>query len=536
MRGESSTQSPTDIFVQLCKWLPNRVILIAIGFLIRFSFQSVLILAAALLLTGCAQKEPYAEVERRIRQLIRKENVQGVQVAAARFGEVIYEDAFGWSNRDLEIPATTKTRHLTASIDKTFTTTALMILAERGLVDLHGSVNDYLKNVRLSTCRRYDSPATVAQLLLHTSGFPYGYYICSDGRPLDQHRSMEDLIALCGVLVSRPGSRYLYSNFGYGLVMQLMEDILDEPVKPFIQREILEPLELTSTRFYYSPPPNGTTFAQVDGENVLPVSYDQDGYTALYSTAGDLVRWGLFHMKLYPGNGPAILSDSTINIMQKYFDPGSEFTSRRLAWYVHPEFGFDVLEHGGGGPGIHNRLYLIPSEQLAVAIVSNARYPNRSSDPVLKALISEAIRSTGGRLDHRFPNPPPKSWPVLDPAMFAGNWSGQISGPLGSCGISLSINRDGKPHIKIDGGPDSSEQLYPALRGVKRDTGTLLWRFEARIPYLLLHAEHDEVIITVWPEGEDLIGSASAAKEKNFGQGENYVLPQCLILQRTAPL
>jgi len=45
-------------------------------------------------------------------------------------------------------------------------------------------------------------------------------------------------------------------------------------------------------------------------------------------------------------------------------------------------------------------------------------------------------------------------------------------------------------------------------------------------------AAHDEVILTVWPEGEQLIGSASAAKEKNFGRGENYVLPQYLELSR----
>jgi hypothetical protein len=61
----------------------------------------------------------------------------------------------------------------------------------------------------------------------------------------------------------------------------------------------------------------------------------------------------------------------------------------------------------------------------------------------------------------------------------------------------------------------------------------LLWRFDAQIPYLLPSAIHDQVIITIWPQGEQLIGSACAAKEKNFGRDENYVLPQYLELTRS---
>jgi hypothetical protein len=68
---------------------------------------------------------------------------------------------------------------------------------------------------------------------------------------------------------------------------------------------------------------------------------------------------------------------------------------------------------------------------------------------------------------------------------------------------------------------------------VSGNIGKLLWRFDACIPYLYPYAIHDEVILTIWLEGDKLIGSACAAKEKNFGKGENYLLPQYLELTKS---
>jgi|GEM_PF-3718859 len=46
-------------------------------------------------------------------------------------------------------------------------------------------------------------------------------------------------------------------------------------------------------------------------------------------------------------------------------------------------FGFETVQHGGGGPGIHNWLYMIPSENLVIALMSNARYANTT--PILSS-------------------------------------------------------------------------------------------------------------------------------------------------------
>jgi CubicO group peptidase (beta-lactamase class C family) len=83
-----------------------------------------------------------------------------------------------------------------------------MILAERGQIDLHGPVNEYLGDTKLIAYQGDAADATVARMLLHTTGLPYGYYICGDDRPLEEHKTTRDILDLAGVLVSAGGREF----------------------------------------------------------------------------------------------------------------------------------------------------------------------------------------------------------------------------------------------------------------------------------------------------------------------------------------
>jgi hypothetical protein len=163
--------------------------------------------------------------------------------------------------------------------------------------------------------------------------------------------------------------------------------------------------------------------------------------------------------------------------------------------------------------------------------MSNAQYG--SSDVVLRELIATAVSQSNKSGFRRGAGRGWPRWAELDPAAFSGAWVGQIRGPKGACSISVRFDSRGNPGIHIDGDSGSTDEWVKASGKVKKDYGMLLWRFNARIPYLTPYAFHDEVILSIWREGNKLVGSASAAKEKNFGQGENYVLPQFIELTRS---
>jgi hypothetical protein len=63
-------------------------------------------------------------------------DVPSLAVAVAKDGEIIWEAGFGWADRERRIRATEHTMYSLASISKSITATGLMVLVERGLVDL----------------------------------------------------------------------------------------------------------------------------------------------------------------------------------------------------------------------------------------------------------------------------------------------------------------------------------------------------------------------------------------------------------------
>src|SRR5256885_15852072 len=82
------------------------------------------------------------------RQLIQKHMVEysnpSITVAVVRRGEILWEEGFGWADRENRIPATEHTMYYMASISKAFTAVALMVLEERKQLYLDRPVNDYL--------------------------------------------------------------------------------------------------------------------------------------------------------------------------------------------------------------------------------------------------------------------------------------------------------------------------------------------------------------------------------------------------------
>ena len=93
----------------------------------------------------------------------------------------------------------------------------MLVLVERGLVDLDKSVNDYLGESKLTAFVGSAEDATVKRILVHTAGLPMHWNLIkvngSHTRP-----SMEESIRRYGILVTAPGERYNYSNFGYEIL------------------------------------------------------------------------------------------------------------------------------------------------------------------------------------------------------------------------------------------------------------------------------------------------------------------------------
>jgi CubicO group peptidase (beta-lactamase class C family) len=219
------------------------------------------ILAAAATAEGNSQGPtgPLTEVRERILRLIEEKKVPSLSLAVVRDGTIIWEEAFGLANLEKKIAATPQTVYPIASATKPFTATALMILVERGLVDLDQPANAFLGGARLRACEGDASEATVRRILHHTAGLPmYWNFYYAGG--LRQRPPFETTLRRYGILVTAPGESYNYSNLGYAVLESIIEDVAGKPYPEFLAAEVFRPLNLRQAQVCTTSPDGPDAF------------------------------------------------------------------------------------------------------------------------------------------------------------------------------------------------------------------------------------------------------------------------------------
>jgi CubicO group peptidase (beta-lactamase class C family) len=293
-----------------------------------------------------------------------------LSLAVSKDGELVYAEALGLADIENSVPATAQTVYRIGSVSKTLTAVAAMQLAERGRLDLDAPVQHY--------CPAFpdkEHPVTARLLLGHLGGIRHYDY----GRFEEEFLSSRRYAGLTEALdvfkddplAAPPGTRYLYSSFGYVLLGCAIEGASDLPYERYLREEVLAPAGMVQTvldvpesivarrsRGYGS---------EKDGSWRNTVYVDlSDRFPAggWLSTPSDLA---LFAQALLAGE---LLSTETLGRM---WEPGrtaeGEVTGHGLGWRL----GEDACEvyHGGSSVGGSAYLYLRPGSRTVVAFATN---------------------------------------------------------------------------------------------------------------------------------------------------------------------
>jgi CubicO group peptidase (beta-lactamase class C family) len=378
-----------------------------------------------------------------------------IAVAVARDGKIIWEEGFGWSDAKRRRKATPHTMYSLASISKPITATGLMVLVQRGAVDLDAPVNDYLGEAKLRG-REDDDPklATVRRVANHTAGLPLHYQFYYDNASY-RPPSRDETIERYGYFVTKPGERFNYSNLGYGVLDYVVERVSGKPYAEFMRAQVFDPLGMTHTSVGL--PKKLQRHAAIryrpDGKPYPFYEFDHDGASAVWSSAHDLVRFGAFHLG-GPLNGQAkILDKSSRESMTAVQEPGEDYA---LGWGISRRQGLTVIAHTGGMPGVMTSLRMYPEEDVATVVLINSRaMPNmhrRVSNEILRALqlSSRADQLCGLEDDH---------------AVF-GRWQGTLTTAKGTRPLAILIESNGEVVVEVDG-------VSQALANPKFDDSTL---------------------------------------------------------------
>ena len=213
-------------------------------------------------------------------------NIPGYLVLIARRGKAAYLYRYGSRDVEAALPIEEDTIFRIYSMTKPITSVAVMMLYERGLLQLDDPASEFIPGFKhLEVFESGDAvsyqtvPAeremTIRDLLTHTAGFTYGHMhqhpldaIYRDRDIVGEDKSLGDMIGHLSELplLFSPGTRWNYS-VATDVLGYLIEVISGQALDRFFAEEILEPLGMTDTGFSISP----------DQVERFAANYERDG-------------------------------------------------------------------------------------------------------------------------------------------------------------------------------------------------------------------------------------------------------------------
>jgi len=294
-------------------------------------------------------------------------------VLLARGGAIQFSRGYGMASLEYDIPNTPQTKFRVASITKTFTALAIMQLQQQGKLKIDDSICTYLPD-----CPAAWQPATIEQLLIHTSGIPDALNCPGCPRPpIRASMTIPETIQTVtrfyqdAPLVTEAGSTYSYSNLGYGLLGYMIEKVSGQRYEEYLKATIFGPLAMANTgqdRTSLVLKNRATGYATINtlaDYNNIDLAYAAGG---LYTSAEDLYRWdqALYTEKLLP----AKLRDALFQPRVHVADSDGEY-DYGYGWHLSQRAGHAAVWHGGLLPGFRSILLRYPAEQATVIVLCN---------------------------------------------------------------------------------------------------------------------------------------------------------------------
>jgi CubicO group peptidase (beta-lactamase class C family) len=302
-------------------------------------------------------------------QLEKEHSLSGA-ILVSQDGEVVFEKAYGFASRQLNVPNVLETKFHIASVTKMFIAMAALILYEQGLIKLHEKPAAYLPELAA-----LDKDITLHHLLSHTSGLEDIYDVPNLRFEMQQLKHEGgDLLSYLVKLpqLFKPGEGWSYSSTGFILMGYIMEKVTGLSFAELMKRYVLTPLSMTNTghdlprrinpgRAYGHTVENGEV-VHADNDRL---SIFEEAPGELYSTVQDLKKWcdALFACPL--------VSPHTLQLM---FTPHGQGTAWGSFWqYGYGCFlGSGFRMHGGATQGFRSLIRQYPGQKVSIIVLLNS--------------------------------------------------------------------------------------------------------------------------------------------------------------------
>lgn len=329
-------------------------------------------LAVALVLSSCGSDADSADQIAATQALFDQIDPDGpgCAVAVNQGGEIVFSQAWGSATLDPKAVLQPDSVFDMASVTKQFTATAILLLAEEGLIDLDAALSTYLPRLPA-----WGDEVSVSQAIHHTSGIAdYINVLVDGGTNIEDAADTEDAYAALATteLSTPPGSAFAYSNSNYLILASIVEAVSGTPFAEFIEKELLVPAGIGG-RIDPTGALDGAAISYTrDGEGWTAVQspWSQVGDGGLQASPEDLALWGTQYWSPTVG-GPDINTARLADAVADTDALGDEVYGAGIGYGEIDDIG-PVFSHLGGWEAFISTFLAAPTQQVAVVASCNA--------------------------------------------------------------------------------------------------------------------------------------------------------------------
>lgn len=316
------------------------------------------------------------------------EKLPGITAIITDKNETRWAGSYGLS--DGVNPMNIESTFSICSISKLFTSVALMQLVEDGKLNLDDRIQDVLPWFDIQNDFINSPDLTVKSIMSHSSGLPresnHPYWSWPDF-PFPTKESVVDELKNQKMLYP-PSKYYQYSNLGLSLLGFIVEEVSGLSFDDYVNKNILQPLNLSNTKTYMSIEDYGNILSlgysslnrNVERDKVN--FFNADGIAAaagFTSNVLDLAKFARWQLNLLSSSEKNILLPETLKDMHKvHWDDDLSSVTRGLGFGVYNLDGGTWVGHGGSCPGYRSQLYISPELGIAYSVMINSSGTNPS--------------------------------------------------------------------------------------------------------------------------------------------------------------
>ncbi len=304
----------------------------------------------------------------------------GIGIGIVKNGNIILEKAYGYSDYNLRVSATSTTPFYIASITKSFVGTLATILHENAEIDLEEPLD---KHLPFTLSEKIDiSEKLVEDLFTHTSGV--GNTVVAIKTAYTGNFTKEEILQDLEKLSYPVTPGYRYSNLGYIIGSIIFEQRLGVGWKELLHVRVLDPLGMLNTSAdvsYYREKeiakPHTLSNGVISVGDFLKKDDTMHAAGGLFTTVEDMNKWMNFHLN----RNSTILSAEAFEYIHSdlvgYYGKSGPFNNYGygMGWNQADWDEYEISWHGGGYPGYRSLCILVPEEKLGITILMNQATP-----------------------------------------------------------------------------------------------------------------------------------------------------------------